>query len=126
METFKVVAVRDGNTIEVSPEWEFKNETGVYVQAKGYNAPKTGKAAMAFEQRLSTLLLNREIELKSPEGVQRNRLVCEVYYNGTNLSDYFAEYREQLIEEEEAQEGETDINSDVEIDTEEREDAEAG
>ena len=115
METFKVVAVRDGNTVEVTPEWEFKNETGVYVQAKGYNAPKAGKAAMSFEQRLSTLLLNREIELKSPEGVQRNRLVCEVYYNGVNLAEHFSEYQEQLIEETEAeQEEETDANGDVE------------
>ena len=122
METFKVVAVRDGNTVEVAPEWEFKNETGVYVQARGYNAPKAGKAAMSFEQRLSTLLLNREIELKSPEGVQRNRLVCDVYYNGVNLAEHFSEYQEQLIEEEAAQEEETDVNGDVEIDTEERED----
>ena len=122
METFTVVAVRDGNTIEVSPDWEFADETGVYVQAKGYNAPKTGKAAMSFEQRLSTLLLNREIELKSPEGVQRNRLVCEVYYNGMNLAEYFSEYREQLIEEAKAeQEEETDVNEDVEVDTEEEE-----
>ena len=122
METFKVIAVRDGNTLEVSPEWEFKNETGVYVQAKGYTAPKTGKAAMSFEQRLSTLLLNKEVELKSPEDVQRNRLVCEVYYNGINLAEHFSEYREQLIEEAEAeQEEEADANGDLEVDTEEEE-----
>ena len=123
METFTVVAVRDGNTIEVAPEWEFKNETGVYVQAKGYNAPKTGKPAMSFEQRLSTLLLNKKVEFKSPESVQRNRLVCDVYYNGVNLAEYFSEYREQLIEEEEAaQEEETDVNGDMDDITEERED----
>ena len=122
METFTVVAVRDGNTFEVSPDWEFGDERGNLVQAKGYTAPKSGKTAMAFEQRLSGLIHNKKVDLESPDGVERGRLVCDVYYQGINLSEHFSEYRQQAVEEAEAeQEEETDVNEDEEVDAEERE-----
>ena len=94
METFTVVAVIDGNTFEVSPQWELEDKTGDRVQAIGYDAPKTGKGAMTAEQKLSILIQNKEVELGSPHGVERGRLVCEVYFRGRNLADYLAEYKE--------------------------------
>ena len=122
METFTVVAVRDGNTFEVSPKWEFGDEKGNLVQAKGYTAPKSGKGAMSVEQRLSGLIQNKKVELGAPDDVQRNRLVCEVYYRGVNIADYFSEYIEQATEEIEAeQEGETEISEDEELNAEEAE-----
>ncbi len=99
METFTVEAVIDGNTFEISPEWEFGDEKGVLVQAKGYTAPKSGKGAMAVEQRLSGLIQNKQVELDSPDGVQNGRLVCNVYFRGVNIAEYFSTYRDQASEE---------------------------
>jgi len=122
LETFTVVAVIDGNTFEVSPNWEFGDETGNLVQAKGYTAPKTGRGAMAVEQKLSGLIQNKKVALGSPDGVQHNRLVCEVYYRDINIAEYFSAYQEQQREEIEAeQENLTEVSGDEELDIEETE-----
>lgn len=122
METFTVVAVIDGNTFEVSPKWEFGDEAGTLVQAKGYTAPKAGRGALAVEQKLSGLIHNKKVELGSPDGVQRNRLVCEVYYRGINVAEYFSAYQEQAMEEVEAeQERSTEVSGDEELNIEETE-----
>ena len=122
METFTVVAVIDGNTLEVSPKWQFGDETGNLVQAKGYTAPKSGKGAMAIEQKLSGLIHNKKIELGSPDGVQRNRLICEVYYRGINIAEYFSAYQEQSREEiETEQERLAEVSEDEELNIEETE-----
>ncbi len=94
METFTVTAVIDGNTSEVSPPWEWKDETGERVRATGYDAPKSGKGAMAAEQKLSILIQNKKVELGTPLRVERGRVVCDVYFQGLNLADHFAEYKE--------------------------------
>lgn len=122
METFKVVAVIDGNTFEVSPKWEFGDETGDLVQVKGYTAPKSGKGAMAVEQKLSGLIHNKKVELGSPDGVQDNKLVCEVYYRGVNIAEYLSAYQEQASEEMETEQEElTELSGDEEVDSEEME-----
>ena len=95
METFRVEAVVDGNTFEVSPPWEFSGETGKLVQAIGYNAPKSGKGAVAAEQRLSILMQNKNVELEAPQGIEGGKLLCKVYFQGINLADYFTAYKEQ-------------------------------
>ena len=126
MGTFTVIAVFDGNTFEVSPDWELGDERGNMVQAKGYDAPKSGKAAMAFEQKLSGLIHNKKVDLESPDGVERGRLVCDAYYRGINLAEYFSEYKKQVIEEVETeQEEETDIYGDEEVNAEEMEQEES-
>ena len=94
METFTIVAVIDENTFEISPPWEWKEETGDRVRATGYDAPKSGSQAMAAEQKLSVLIQNKKVELGTPLRVERGRLVCEVYFQGMNLADYFPEYKE--------------------------------
>ncbi len=122
METFKVVAVIDGNTFEVSPKWEFGDETGDLVQAKGYTAPKSGKGAMAVEQKLSGLIHNKKVELGSPDGVQGNKLVCEVYYRGVNIAEYLSAYQEQASEEMKTEQEElTELSGDEEVDSGETE-----
>lgn len=107
METFAVVAVIDGNTFDISPGWELEDGTGNRVHAIGYNAPKTGKQAMAAEQKLSILIQNKKVELGPPHGVERGTLVCEVYFHGRNLADYFPEYKEQDGERPDKKEEET-------------------
>ena len=77
---------------------------------------------MAVEQRLSGLIQNKKVELGVPDGVQGNRLVCEVYYRGVNIADYFSAYKEEAREEQETeQEESTDISGDEELDIEEQE-----
>jgi hypothetical protein len=104
METFKVEAVMDGNTFEISPKWQYEGVTGDLVEATGYFPPKSGKGGMAAEQKLSILIHNKKVELGTPQGIQRNRLICGVYFNGMNLADYFSDYRKQGGGEEEAEE----------------------
>ena len=99
METFKVTAVIDGNTFEVSPKWEFDGQKGNIVQAKGYTAPKHGKEAMKLEQNISILIMNKKVELGMPSGIEGDKLVCEVCFEGRNIADYFAQYKEQQEEE---------------------------
>jgi endonuclease YncB( thermonuclease family) len=98
MTTFKIESVIDGNTFEVSPPWEFDGETGTLVQATGYDAPRTGKGAIATEQKLSILMQNKDVELESPQGIQGGKLLCTVYFQGTNLADYLPTYKEHVEE----------------------------
>jgi hypothetical protein len=94
METFKVECIIDGNTFEVSPRWKLEDGvTGNLVQAVGYDAPKSGKEAMNVEQRLSIMLQNKKVQLGTPHGVQDDKLLCDVYFNGVNLADYFSHYK---------------------------------
>ena len=122
MESFNVEAVFDGNTIEVSPKWQFEGTKGDIVVATGYNPPKSGKAGMSAEQKLSILIHNKKVELGTPGGLDGKKLVCEVFFNGINLANYFSEYREKTVEEEEPEDEavEEDVNKDFnEVDDEE-------
>jgi hypothetical protein len=103
MESFNVEAVYDGNTIEVSPKWEFEGTKGDIVVATGYNPPKKGKPGMSAEQKLSILVHNKKVELGTPQGLDGNKLVCEVFFNGINLADYFSEYKEKTDAEDETE-----------------------
>lgn len=94
MESFNVEAVVDGNTLIISPPWKLDNETGDKIIATGYNPPKSGAEAMKAEQKLSIMVQNKQIELAEPKGIERGKLVCDVYFNGMNLADYFPEYKE--------------------------------
>ncbi len=104
MESFTVTAVIDANTFEVSPEWVYGEQSGEKVQATGYDPPKSGKSGMSAEQKLSVLIQNKKVELGTPQGVERGRLICEVFFQGMNLAHYFAEYSKQGEVEEEPEE----------------------
>ena len=95
METFTVEAVIDANTFIISPPWKLDDETGDTIRATGYNPPKSGSNAMKAEQKISIMIQNKQIELAKPHGIERGKLVCEVYFNGVDLADYFPEYKDQ-------------------------------
>ncbi len=92
--SFKVTKVIDGDTFEVSPNWKWNNETGSVVRPNGYNTPETGEQGyQAAKDKLSGLILNKEVELVKAITFTYGRLLCDVEYNGKNLADYFPEYQ---------------------------------
>ena len=92
--SFKVTKVIDGDTIEVSPNWKWNDQEGNVVRANGYNTPEQGQPGyQAAKDKLTNLILGKEVELKNASRITYGRLLCDVYYNGKNLADYFPEYQ---------------------------------
>jgi endonuclease YncB( thermonuclease family) len=90
MHTFQVTRIIDGDTFEVTPTWTWRGESGNRVRPTGYDAAEVdsrgGSGATAW---LSRLILGRSIQLGNAYRVDRGRLVCDVYFNGRELSNYF-------------------------------------
>ena len=94
MSNFRVVTIVDGDTFDVSPRWQWNGQTGSRIRPAGYDAPElTGLRGYAVKTRLEKLILGQDVELRSAHTMDRGRLVCEVYYGGKNLADYFPEYQ---------------------------------
>lgn len=94
MATFKVTAIIDGDTFEVAPRWQWNGQTGTRVRPTGYNAPELHTyGGQAAKEKLSRLILGEEVDLRAAHKVDRGRLVCDVYYKGKYLADYFPEYQ---------------------------------
>ncbi|MHC4487695.1 MAG: thermonuclease family protein [Planctomycetota bacterium] len=92
--SFEVTRVIDGDTVEVSPNWEWNNQKGNVVRANGYDTPEQDQLGYQdTKDRLTNLILGREVELRNPIRITYGRLLCDVYYNGTNLADCFPEYQ---------------------------------
>jgi len=94
MSTFKVTSVIDGDTFEVSLQWQWNGQTGTHVRPAGFDAPELGaNGGQAAKDKLSKLILGEQVDLGTAHRVDRGRLVCEVYFKNKNLADYFPEYR---------------------------------
>lgn len=94
MSLFKAIPIIDGDTFEVASHWNWSRETGSRVRPKGYDAPELSTfAGRAAKEKLSQLVYGRQIELRTAYKIDRGRLVCDVYFNGRNLADYFPEYQ---------------------------------
>ena len=94
MSAFTVTAIIDGDTFEVSPQWKWNGETGTRVRPTGYDAPELhAYGGQAAKDKLSRLILREEVDLRTAYKVDRGRLVCDVYFRGKNLVDYFPEYQ---------------------------------
>jgi len=92
--SFKVAKVIDGDTFEVSPNWKWNEQEGDVVRPEGYNTPEEGKPDyQAAKNKLTKLILGEEVELKKPIKITYGRLLCDVYYKGKNLAEYFPEYK---------------------------------
>ena len=92
--SFKVTKVIDGDTFEVSPNWKWNNETGSVVRANGYNTPEVGKPGyQAAKDKLTDLILNKQVDLQEAIKLTYGRLLCDVEYDGMNLADYFPDYQ---------------------------------
>jgi len=94
MSVFTVTAIIDGDTFEVSPQWKWNGETGTRVRPTGYDAPELhAYGGQAAKDKLSNLILGKTVELGNAYRIDRGRLVCDVYYQGRNLADYFSAYQ---------------------------------
>jgi len=94
MAIFKVDSIIDGDTFEVSPGWKWNGQTGSRVRPTGYDASELGSlAGLAAKKKLADLILNKTIELGQAHTIDRGRLVCDVYYGGRQLADYFQKYK---------------------------------
>lgn len=91
MHTFQVTRIIDGDTFEVNPNWKWGNDSGNRVRPTGYDAAEIGThGAAAATSRISNLILGRSVQLGNAYRVDRGRLVCDVFFNGRNLADYFS------------------------------------
>jgi endonuclease YncB( thermonuclease family) len=94
MAQFKVISVVDGDTFDVSPQWQWNGQTGSRVRPAGYDAPELyATGGQTARDKLSRLIRGQQVELGTGHIVDRGRLVCEVYFGNRNLVDYFPEYR---------------------------------
>jgi hypothetical protein len=91
---FTVIRVITGDIFEVSPHWNWNNQTGCIIKANGYDAPKQGQPGFqTAKDKIAELLLNEQVELARPLELSSGRLICDIEYNGLNLADYFYEYK---------------------------------
>ena len=92
--SFTVLRVISGDTIEVSPNWNWSNQTGRTVKINGYNAPKEDEPGFeTAKDKLEKLVLNEQVELTELLKLPSGRLLADVKYHGLNLADYFFEYK---------------------------------
>jgi micrococcal nuclease len=91
---FEVTKVIDGDTFEVSPNWKWNKQKGNTVRLNGYDTPEKGKPGYeAAKDKLTRLIYSKDVELKNVIKTTYGRLLCDVYYKGKNLADYFPEYK---------------------------------
>lgn len=94
MAEFKVTNVIDGDTFDVSPQWKWNGQNGSRIRPTGYDAPELqAYGGQAAKDKLTRLVLGKSVELRAAHRIDRGRLVCDVYFGGNNLADYFPEYQ---------------------------------
>jgi len=94
MSNFRVTTIVDGDTFDVAPKWQWNGQEGSRVRPAGYDAPELGGLrGITAKLQLERLILGQDVELRNGHTIDRGRLVCEVYYRGRNLADYFQRYQ---------------------------------
>jgi endonuclease YncB( thermonuclease family) len=94
MALFAVSSIIDGDTFEVSGGWKWNGETGTRVRPTGYDAPELhAYGGQVAKEKLERLILGKQVDLRTAHRVDRGRLVCDVFFQGRNLADYFSEYQ---------------------------------
>ena len=90
MAEFSVVTIIDGDTFDVSPQWRWNGQDGSRVRPSGYDAPELQSyGGQAAKEKLTRLILGENVDLRSAHRIDRGRLVCDVYFKGNNLAEYF-------------------------------------
>ena len=91
---FKVKEVITGDIFKINPEWVFNNQTGDVVLISGYKHPEqVSLGDNSAKERLTKLIFGKEVELRDMIMIANGRLLCDVYYKGKNIAEYFSEYK---------------------------------
>lgn len=91
MAMFTVDTIIDGDTFEVRGGWKWNGETGTRVRPTGYDAAELhAYGGQAAKDKLQQLILGKQVDLRTAHRVDRGRLVCDVFFQGRALADYFA------------------------------------
>ena len=94
MPAFTAISIIDGDTFEVSPQWQWNGETGTRVRPTGYDAPELHAfGGQTAKSKLSRLIYGQQVDLQTAYKVDHGRLVCDVFFGNRNLADYFHEYQ---------------------------------
>ena len=94
MNSFFVESVIDGDTFIVKKGWTWRGQRGDRIRPTGYDAPEMHEwSGPAAKQTLTNLILGKYVEIGNAYTIDRGRLVCDVYFNGRNLADYFPAYK---------------------------------
>lgn len=102
MATFKVISVIDGDTIKVSPNFQWTTPNGQLitndtVRILGYLLPNKQTYGYQYaKQKLEKLLLNRPVVLTNIQLITefgQTWNACNVLVDNVDVSTYFPEYR---------------------------------
>jgi hypothetical protein len=101
---FKVEKILDGETIKVVPKWEWITPDGTKLignelKITGYKLPVTNSSHINYAiDKLSKLLINREVVLKNPSLLKNNteKIACSVFVDNVDVSQYFPEYKTSI------------------------------
>ena len=84
---FTVEDVIDGDTIEVWPNWNWGEKTGDRVRLANVNAPEVHESGgMEAKVKMMSLVSGREVELRNKVSLSFDRLVCDVYVDGSKVT----------------------------------------
>ena len=93
MAEFMVKEIIDGDTFAVLG-WKWQEQEGTKVRPTGYDAPElTETGGQEAKDKLSKLIFGKAVELRTAYKIDHDRLICDVFYQGKNLADYFPEYK---------------------------------
>ena len=63
MSAFNVTSIIDGDTFEVSPQWQWNGQTGTRVRPAGYDAPELhAYGGQVAKDKLSKLILGEQVD----------------------------------------------------------------
>ena len=97
MNTWSILNIINGNTIQVKPAWTWNNVTGDKVRINGYTIYSQSLPAQAADDiakgRLNTLLAGKSFILSNPTHIENDTIYCDIYLNGINIVNYFPDFK---------------------------------
>ncbi len=84
-----VVRVIDGDSFEVSPEWQWNGYSGNQVRIADFYAPELDKpGGQEAKDKLAKLIDRQSVTLKNANTLSFGRLVCDVFLNDDNITQW--------------------------------------
>jgi hypothetical protein len=101
MTLFVVTEILSGNTIKVTPVWQWNNDSGNEIEINGLDLSNTNLnpviGDLIMKQRLTNLIHQKEVVLATPAQIltPHKKLRCDVLLNGVNIAKYFPEFQKK-------------------------------